>query len=129
LEKEEDRDQSQDPRTGIKEEVSSHDSGDGSACSNGGDLGAPVGIEMSKSSSNTGDNIEEEVTEVTEPVFNVIPEDVEEPHIAKDVQETAVKKHGGDKREDLFEHCKLDGEAWIGISDRDNAIEEKGLFQ
>jgi hypothetical protein len=31
---------------------------------------------------------------VAEPVFDVISEDIEEPHVSKDVKKSSVKKHG-----------------------------------
>jgi hypothetical protein len=45
------------------------------------------------------------------------------------MEKSPVKKHGGQKREPLLECGKLYRDRWIGIPDRDNAIEGKGLFQ
>ena len=129
LEKEEDWDQSKNLGAGIEEEIGSHDTRDGSACSYGGDFGVPVRVKMDNARCDSAEEVEDEIPAMTEPVLNIISENVEEPHIAEDVEKTAVEEHRGDEGEDLFEGCKLGGEARIGIPDGDNSIEEESLFQ
>jgi hypothetical protein len=45
------------------------------------------------------------------------------------VEKPPVEEHRGDEGEDLFEGCKLGGEARIRIPDWDNSKEEESLFQ
>jgi len=129
LEKEEDRDQGKNLGAGIEEEIGSHDTRDGSARSYGWDFGVPVCVKMDNPRCNSAEEVEDEIPAMTEPVLNIISEDVEEPHIAEDVQEATMQKHRSDKGENLFEGCKLGGEARIGVTDGDNSIEKEGLFQ
>jgi len=77
----------------------------------------------------TAEKIEDEISNVAEPVFDVISEDIEEPHVSKDVKKSSVKKHGAKKREILLEPCKVSGELWIGISEGDHSVEIEDLFQ
>ncbi len=58
----------------------------------------------------------DEIPNVAEPVFDVISKDIEEPHIAEDVQKSPMEKHGGQKGEVLLEPCKACRDFWIGIS-------------
>jgi hypothetical protein len=41
----------------------------------------------------TTKNIEDKISNVAEPVFNVIPEDIKEPHVPEDVKDSSMKKH------------------------------------
>ena len=66
---------------------------------------------------------------MTEPVFNIISENVKKPHIPKDVKESSMEKHGGQKREKLLESCEVNGDFWMGVSCGNNPIKKKGLFQ
>ena len=79
---------------GIEEEISSHDSWNGTACSDGGDIRIPVREEVDQASRHATEKIEDEISNVAEPVFDVISEDIEEPHVSKDVKKSSVKKHG-----------------------------------
>jgi len=75
------------------------------------------------------EKIEDEISNMTEPVLDVVPEDIKEPHISKDVEKSSVKKHGGQKGKPLLECCKLGRDFWIRISYGNNSIQEKSLFQ
>jgi hypothetical protein len=79
--------------------------------------------------SHTTKNIEDEVSNVAKPIFDVIPENIKKPHVRKDVKESSVKKHRGQKGKKLLKRGKVSGEPWIGISYRNNAKEKKGLLQ
>jgi hypothetical protein len=85
LKKEKDRDQCHDPGTGIEEKISSHDARNRSTRSNGRDFGIPISEEMNQASGHTTKNIEDKVSNVTEPILYVISEDIEEPHVPKDM--------------------------------------------
>jgi len=39
-----------------------------------------------------------EISNVTQPVFDVIPEDVKKPHVHDDMKESPVEKHGCQER-------------------------------
>jgi hypothetical protein len=38
-------------------------------------------------------DIEDKISKVAEPIFDVIPKNIEEPHIPKDVKKSSVEKH------------------------------------
>jgi hypothetical protein len=38
-------------------------------------------------------NIEDKISNVAKPIFNIIPEDIKEPHVPEDVKESSMKKH------------------------------------
>jgi hypothetical protein len=48
---------------------------------------------MDQASSNTTKNIEDKISNVAKPIFNIIPEDIKEPHVPEDVKESSMKKH------------------------------------
>ncbi len=85
LKKEKDRDQCHDPGTGIEEKISSHDARNRSTRSNGRDFGIPISEEVNQASGHTTKNIEDKVSNVTKPILYVISEDIEEPHVPKDM--------------------------------------------
>jgi len=65
---------------------------------------------------------------MAEPIFNIVPEDVEKPHVHNDMKESSVKEHGSQKREILLEPCKVSRKFWIVVSERDHPIEIKDFF-
>ena len=129
LEKEEDWNQRHNPGPRIKKKVCPHDAGNCAARSDGWDIGIPVGHEVDKTGSHPGKEIKNEITKMAQPVLNIVSEDVEEPHVPEDMEESPMKKHGGQEWKPLLKDCKLPRESWIRISQGDNAIEEEGLFQ
>ena len=84
---------------------------------------------MDQASRHTTEKIEDEISNVAEPVFDVISEDIEKPHIHDNVKESSMKKHGSQKREILLKPCEVSREPRIGVSEGDNPIEIKGFFQ
>ncbi len=107
MEKEKDRYQCQDPGTGIEKEISSHDTRNGSACPNGRDFGIPVRHEVDKTRSYPAENKEDKIPDVTDPVLDIVSEDIEKPHVSEDVKQSSMKKHGGEKGKPLLECGKL----------------------
>jgi hypothetical protein len=75
------------------------------------------------------EEIKNEISDVTQPVFDVIPEDVKKPHVHDDMKESPVEKHGCQKREVLLETRKMSGNLRIGISEGNDSIKIKGIFQ
>jgi len=61
----------------------------------------------------TTHEVKDEISNVTQPVFNVISEDIKKPHVHDDMKEPSVEKHGGQKREILAESCKVSSHFWI----------------
>jgi len=66
---------------------------------------------------------------VTQPVFDVIPEDVKKPHVHDDMKESPVEKHGCQEREILAESCKVSSNFRIGVSEGDDSVKIKDVFQ
>jgi hypothetical protein len=83
---------------------------------------------MDQTGCHTTEKIENEISKVTEPVFDVISEDIEKPHVHDDVKEPSMKKHGSQKGEILLEIRKVCSEFWIGVSEGHHSIEIKDLF-
>ena len=129
MEKEEDRDQCQDSGTGIENKVGSHDTRDSPARPDRRDLRIPICEEMDQTSCDTADEIESEITDVAESIFNVIPEDIKKPHVHDNVKGPSVKKHGRQKREILLEACKVSRDFRIRVSEGHDSVEIKNLIQ
>ncbi len=129
LEKEKDRYQSQDSGTGIEKEISPHDSGNGPARSDGGDVRIPIGEEMDQTSRHAAEEIKGDISDVAEPVFNIVPEDIEKPHVHNNVKKPPVKKHGGQEREILFETGKVSGQFRAGVSEGHDSVRVEHFFQ
>jgi hypothetical protein len=49
---------------------------------------------MDETGSKPREKIEDQISKMAQPILNIIAEDMEEPHIPKDVKESPVKKHG-----------------------------------
>jgi hypothetical protein len=128
LEEEKDGDQCHDPRAGIEEEISSHDTRNGSARPDGRDIGIPICEEVDQASCQTTEKIEDEISNVAESVFNIVSEDIEKPHVHNDMKESSVKEHGSQKREILLEPCKVGRKFWVVVSERNHSIEIKNFF-
>jgi hypothetical protein len=77
----------------------------------------------------TTEEIKDKISDMTQPVFDVIPEDIKEPHIHDDMEEPPVKKHGGQERNILAETCKVSSNFWIGVSEGDDSIKIKDFIQ
>ncbi len=129
LEKEEDRYQCQDSGTGIEKEIGPHDSGDGPTRSDGRDVRIPIGEEMDQTGRHTAEEIEGEISKVAEPVFNIVPEDIEKPHVHDNVKEPSVKKHGGQEREILSETGKVSSQFRAGVSEGHDSVSIEHFFQ
>jgi hypothetical protein len=85
LEEEEDRNQRHNPGPRIEEKIGSHDTRNRAACPDGWDIGIPVGDKVDEASSYPGKEVKDEITNMPQPVLNIISEDVEKPHVSKDV--------------------------------------------
>jgi len=77
----------------------------------------------------TAEKIEGKVSNVAEPVFDVIPEDIEEPHVHDNMKKSSMKKHRSQEREILLQPCEVSSKFWIVISEGYHSIEIKSLFQ
>jgi hypothetical protein len=54
---------------------------------------------MGDGSEQATDDVEKQVLEMAQPVFNIVTEDEEKEHIAQDVKKTPMHKHGGKSRQ------------------------------
>jgi hypothetical protein len=84
---------------------------------------------MYQTGSHTAKKVEDEISNMAEFVLDIVSEDIEEPHVPDDVKESAMQEHGGKKREDLLNRCKLRCNFRVGVSSRNNSEEEESLFQ
>jgi hypothetical protein len=69
------------------------------------------------------EHIEEEVAEMSNPTFHVVPKNIEEPHIAHKVQHTPMQKQRGEKGERLRGRRELCRDLWFGVPRRDKSVE------
>jgi hypothetical protein len=83
---------------------------------------------MDQTRCHTTEKIEDEISKVTQPVFDVISEDIENPHVHDNVKEPSMKKHGSQKGKILLEIRKVCSEFWIGVSEGYYSIKIKDLF-
>jgi len=128
LEKEKDGYQCHNLGTGIEKEVSSHDTRNGSARPDGRDIGTPVREEVDQTRCHPAEKIKNDISKMSKSVFNIVPEDIEKPHVHDNMKESSMKKHGSQKREILLKPCKVNREFWIRVSERYNSIEVKSLL-
>ena len=60
---------------------------------------------------------------MSQTIFYVIPEDIEEPHVTQEVEETAMQEHEGKKGEHLLAEGKIQCDLWVSIPGRDKSVE------
>jgi hypothetical protein len=77
---------------------------------------------MDQPGGHTTKQIEDEISNVTQPVLNVISEDIEKPHVHDDMKKPSMEKHGGQKREILPNTCKVSSNFWVGVSEGDDSV-------
>ena len=96
---EENKDQSQHPRPRIENDVSPHYAGDGATGPERGKGGVVIKNNVCETRTNAANEIEEEVGEVAEVVFDVVAENPEEEHVSCDMHKAAVQEHTGENGE------------------------------
>ena len=57
---------------------------------------------MGQTGSPPAEKVKDEIPDRSEPVFYIVAENVERPHVAEKVQKAAVKEHEGEKGYDLL---------------------------
>src|SRR6202162_6018455 len=67
--------------------------------------------ELCESSSQPAEQVEQQIFEVAQIVFNVVPENPQEPHIADHMHPRAVQEHGSQRREKSCHHPRPAGSA------------------
>src|SRR6202011_37556 len=81
----------------IQYDVGAHHAADGSA---GADRwGARMEVEqyVQQAGANSTEKIEDQITQVAEVVFHIVPEYIDTQHVAQDVRKAAVQAHAGDQ--------------------------------
>ena len=91
---EEERHDGENFRAGIEQEVRAHYAGDGAAGSDCGDGRVEIEDCVHSHSGNSADEVENDVAEVAEVVFDVVAEDPEREHVEDEVHPGAVQEHG-----------------------------------
>jgi hypothetical protein len=59
---------------------------------------------------------------MTEPIFDVVTENIKGPHVAKQMPEAPMEKHKGKERKNLLESCKISADLGYGIAGRDKSV-------
>lgn len=97
---EEKEDQREDSRTRKQNNVRAHNSGDSPARAQGREGRVQIKEDMAQARANPAHQIEEEIGNVAEVVFDVVAKDPEKQHVPGDVRPTAVQEHAGNNREE-----------------------------
>jgi hypothetical protein len=97
--KKEDEHQGQHPGVREKKQVSPQDPGHGPACADHGNRGIGDGKNLRHGGRQSTEQIKNEEAKGPERIFDVVPEDPEVKHVAKEVQDPAMEKHGRKYRE------------------------------
>ena len=96
---EKDEDQGQNSCSGIKKDISPHDAGDGAAGTERGERRVEIKDNVGEARTNAANEIEQEVGDVAEVIFDVVAENPEEEHVTGDMHEATVEEHAGENRE------------------------------
>lgn len=67
----------------------------------------PVGREVDQHSGHTAQDIECHKTGWTEPVFHVVPKNIEKPHVPEQMEESTMEEHIAEERNDLLKKIEL----------------------
>ncbi len=97
--KDENGDEGDHARGGEQHKISAHHCGDGTAGAQGWDGGSGVKNKLQQSGAETTEDIKEQITKRTQPVFDVVAKDHQEPHVAEQMIPTAVQEHVRDERQ------------------------------
>jgi hypothetical protein len=69
----------------------------------------PVGSEMDQHGGNPAQDIECDKTRWPEPVFHVVPKNIEKPHVPQQMEPSPMEKHIAEKGEYLLEKGVITG--------------------
>ena len=112
----------------VKTEVGPHDTRNRSAGADSRNRRTSVSVDMHERGSHATREIQQDVSRPTQPVFHVVAEDPEDPHVAQQMQPATVQKHGSEKRDDLIQEAKLKGHLGSGVTrGNDRVIEQRFL--
>src|SRR5579864_1192231 len=89
------REPDQDPRFRIEHEVGAHHAGDCAAGADAGHVRTGVEEDVGQTGGDSAQQIEDQVGEVSQVVFDVVAENPEHPHVAEHVKERSVQEHRG----------------------------------
>ncbi len=95
----EDGNKSYHPGGGVKDEISAHDRRNGAAGSQCGEDGGGLKDILHQGCAESAQQIEKQVAEGTQPVFDIVAEDHQEPHVADEVVPASVQEHVGEERQ------------------------------
>jgi hypothetical protein len=93
------RHQREHSRAREEHDVSAHDSGDGSACTNRRKPRTPVHRDLRQARTDATYEVKPEISQMAQAVLHVAAKDPQEKHVAKDVQKAPVEKHARHQRE------------------------------
>ena len=96
------RDNRLDPGMRKEPKISAHHAGDRSARADGRHLRTQVGVNVHQCRRDAARQVKQQKSSPTQSVLDIVAENPERPHVAKQVQPTAVKKHRAEERQDLF---------------------------
>jgi hypothetical protein len=83
--------------------IGCHDSRYGTGCTNGRNWRIAVQYKMGKRGNKPAQNVKQEIPDLTHPVFYIITENEEDPHIGNQVSPSAMQKHICKKRPEYID--------------------------
>jgi len=86
----------------MEHEISPHYTGDGPACTDGGEVGMIIEQQMGNTGCNPAHQVKQQVPKRPHLVFNIVAEDIQGPHIAEQMPEPPVEKHKRKKGKKLL---------------------------
>ena len=106
----------------VKQEIRTHNTGNGAAGANGGYLRVPVDEKVEEARGKATKEVERKVPYGPQPVFHVIAEYIERPHVAEKVPEAPVKEHEREKGNYLLTGGKVGSELRNRVAGRNKSI-------
>lgn len=106
----------------IEDEVGPHYASNGAAGTDGWDVRMPINNELWSPRCQTTQKIEAKISNVSQSIFHIVPEDIEEPHVPQEVPEATVQKHKGEKGEHLLTEGEIQCNLWVSIPRRDKPV-------
>jgi hypothetical protein len=82
----------------------------------------PVGKNMEQSRGQTAQQVKKQIPYRTQAVLHIVPKNVQGPHIPKEMQQSPVEEHKGEKGEDLVREGKIVGDLRDRVSGRDEPV-------
>ena len=79
----------------IEKHVSAHHTRNGPAGAHRWDVGVKIEKHVQQARADPADQVKKEITDVTEKILHIVPEDPQKKHVASEMQKPGMEKHAG----------------------------------